>query len=109
MRKIPLEVKSDEAPELGADVDEADPVVEECLQDALGPYLGLLSAAEVTEHRRFLAAFVTTHPAARPLYERVLEGRRRRPANATSGPTVKDGAPVESEGNVAGNGTEGRR
>jgi hypothetical protein len=114
MQRIPLEMKpegtNDGDP--GAELDLEDPIVKECIRDAkdaLGPLLALLPPEAVLEHERFLALFITTHPAARPIYERVLEGRRKRPTNAMSGPTAKEGVLVEGEGEAVGNGTEGRR
>jgi hypothetical protein len=85
--------------------EEEDPIVEECIKDALGPYLGLLSPEEIADHRSFLVAFITTHPAAVPLYDRL----RKRPTNIKSGETVRDGAPVEAEAEDVGNGTVGGR
>jgi hypothetical protein len=81
-----------------------DPVVEECLRDALGPYLDLLSPSELAEHRRLLTAFIKTHPAAMPLYERL----RRRPAgNIRSGEVAREGT-LAGEGFAdAGTGTSG--
>jgi hypothetical protein len=114
MQRIPLDVKSERGTpgDPGAELDLEDPIVKECIRDAkdaLGPLLDLLSPEAVLEHERFLALFITTHPAARPIYERLLEGRRKRPTNATSGPTVKEGGLPEGEAEAVGNGTEGRR
>jgi hypothetical protein len=108
MTKNPLDL-DEEGADLGAAIDENDPVVEECLQDALALFPGLMSPEEVLEHRRLLTVFITTHPAARPLYERVLEGRRRRLATAASGTVAKDGVVVEGPAEILGDGTVGRR
>ncbi len=83
--------------------------MEECLRDAFGPFLPLMSPDEILEHRRFLTVFITTHPSARPLYERALEARRQRPPTATSGPVAKDGVVVEGTAEILGDGTLGRR
>lgn len=85
-----------------------DPIVEECLQDALGPYLGLLSPEEVLEHRQFLTMFLTTHPQARLTYERLAAGRRKRAPVARSGDVAKDGvllADDELDGTSGGRGS----
>lgn len=66
-----------------------DPVVEACLADALGPYLGALSPEEVDEYRRLLTVFITTHPAATPLYERL---RARPHVVSESGEVARAGA-----------------
>jgi hypothetical protein len=87
--------------ETGAPVDEEDPVVEECIRDALSPYVGVLSPEEMADHRRLLVAFITTHPVVVPLYERL----RKRPANEKSGEMARDGATAED----VGNGTVGGR
>ena len=102
MTGIPLMLDEAEAP-----VEEEDPVVEECIKDALGPYLGLLSPEEIADHRRFLVAFITTHPAAYPLYERL----RKRPVNIKSAEALRDGARATDGGEAedAANGTMGGR
>jgi hypothetical protein len=108
MTKNPLELQEGSA-DPGAEIDENDPVVEECLRDALGPFLPLMSPEDVLEHRRFLTVFITTHPTARPLYERALEARRQRLPTATSGEVAKDGVVVEGAAEILGDGTLGRR
>ena len=108
MTKDPLELHGGGA-DPSAEIDENDPVVEECLQDALALFPGVMSPEEVLEHRRLLTVFITTHPAARPLYERALEGRRQRLPTATSGPVAKDGVVGEGTADILGDGTLGRR
>lgn len=96
-----------------AEADEDDPIVEECIRDALAPYLRVFSPEELADHRAFLTVFIKTHPAAAPLYERL---RKRRVASA-SGDVPRErplAAPARDEGSteVAGrlNGTSnGRR
>lgn len=68
---------NEETPPADAD----DPFIEECLQDALGPYMGVLSPEQVADYRSFLTIFLTTHPAAGPIYQRL---RARRVANTAS-------------------------
>lgn len=80
--------------------------MEECIRDALGPFLGLLSPEEIADHRRFLTAFITTHPAAVPLYERL---RKRPNTNTRSGDMAREGAPDEDENEVRSDGTSGER
>jgi hypothetical protein len=109
MGKIPLELDKGDAEGAAEELDWDDPIVAECLKDALGPYVGLLTPEEVIEHKRFLTIFITTHPEARPIYERLREGRRQRPATAMSGDVAKDGAPVEGTDAILGSGTEGGR
>src|SRR4051812_25805784 len=91
--------------ETGAPVEEEDPVVEECIRDALGPFVGVLSPEALADHRRFLVAFITTHPVAAPLYERL----RKRPTNEVSGEVRRDGTMVEGKVEDVGNGTVGGR
>ena len=55
----------DEAIEPGGE--EEDPIVQECIEDALGLFPGLLTPEQEASHRMFLAAFIKTHPAAAPL------------------------------------------
>jgi hypothetical protein len=108
MTKDPLELHEGDA-DLGAEIDENDPVVEECLQDALAQFPGVMSPEQIVEHRRLLTVFITTHPSARPLYERVLEGRRQRSLTAASGTVAKDGVVVGGTAEILGDGTVGRR
>ena len=106
--KIPLPLEGRGAP--APDVDEEDPIVDECLQDALGLFPGLLSAEDEAEHRRFLRAFILTHPAARALYNQIRYDRlRKQPATTSSGPVAKDGALIESDAEALGDGTRGVR
>jgi len=86
--------------------DEEDPIVEECIRDALGPYLDILSPEEVADHRRFLVAFITTHPAAVPLYDRL---RKRSTARVRSGSAPLDGSAAEEEPEAEDDGTFGRQ
>ncbi|MGK3989977.1 hypothetical protein WME99_43445 [Sorangium sp. So ce136] len=72
--------------------DGEDPLLASCLDDALGPYLGALSPEELEDHRRFLAVFITTHPAAAPLYDRL---RARPPVLSESGEVAREGAGAE--------------
>jgi hypothetical protein len=73
--------------------DEEDPLVEECVSDALAPYVGVLSPEELTDHRRFLILFITTHPAAAPLYRRL----RQRPPLSESGEISRDTAASDQD------------
>jgi len=82
-----------------------DPLVEECLRDAMCPYLGVLSPEEASDYREFLIVFMKTHPAAAPLYRRL---RKRPVATQGSGDVPREGADdnIAPEPGVAG-GTEG--
>lgn len=109
MRKIPLELDREGVPpEVSAPMAE-DPIVEECLRDAITPFEGMLSPEEVEEHRRFLTLFILTHPAASRLHQRLVSGQR--PTVAGSGPVAKDGALVNDspEEEVADGTVGGRR
>jgi len=89
MRKVPPELDREGVPpDVTAPVAE-DPIVEECLRDALAPFEGLLSPEEVEDERRFLEVVIRTHPEASRLYERVASGQR--PTLAGSGDVAKDG------------------
>ncbi|MEP7123531.1 MAG: hypothetical protein ABJE95_21565 [Byssovorax sp.] len=55
--------------------DEPDPILDECLSDALGGLLDVLSPEELADHRRMLTMFIKTHPAASARYERLTAGR----------------------------------
>ncbi|XXX78120.1 hypothetical protein WMF30_05055 [Sorangium sp. So ce134] len=68
---------------------DVDPLVDACVADALSPYLGALSPEEIEEYRRFLEVFITTHPASRPLYDRL---RARPPVLSESGEVAREGA-----------------
>jgi hypothetical protein len=109
MIRIPSQLDEDEgAPAPNADEDDA--ILEECLQDALGLFPGVLSAEAVEEHRRFLRAFILTHPAARALYDQIRYDRlRKQPATASSGPVAKDGALLDGQVEDVGDGTTGAR
>ncbi|WP_437623720.1 hypothetical protein [Sorangium sp. So ce1151] len=72
--------------------DGEDPLLASCLDDALGPYLGALSPEEIEDYRRFLTVFITTHPAAAPLYDRL---RARPPVLSESGEVAREGAGAE--------------
>lgn len=78
-------------PDMTGDADPllSDPLLEACLADALEPYLGALSPEEIEDYRRFLAVFITTHPAAAPLYERL---RSRPLVPSRSGAMAREGA-----------------
>jgi hypothetical protein len=108
MGEIPSQLDDGEgAP--GPDLDEEDPIVKECLQDALGLFPGVLSAEAEAEHRRLLRAFILTHPAARALYDQIRYDRlRKQPGTASSGPVAKDGALIDGEAEAIGDGTTGR-
>lgn len=85
---------------------DGDSVVEECLRDALGPYTAALSAEELADYRTFLTLFITTHPAAAPLYQRL----RKRPVPAKgSGEVAREGAAQEDAGTIPGDRTFGGR
>ncbi|AUX20256.1 hypothetical protein SOCEGT47_007220 [Sorangium cellulosum] len=68
---------------------DADPLLSACLDDALGPYLGALSPDEIDDYRRLLTIFVTTHPAAAPLHDRL---RARPPLLSDSGVVAREGS-----------------
>lgn len=100
MAEDPLETTTPEA------LMDEDPVVEACIRDALSPYEGALSQEELADYRRFLALFITTHPAAAPLYERL----RARPATvAESGVVARPGAAAGDTMAVRGDRTSGGR
>ncbi|AUX39506.1 hypothetical protein SOCE26_008990 [Sorangium cellulosum] len=86
-----------------------DPLLEACLNDALRPYLGALSPEALEDYRRFLTVFITTHPAAAPLYERL----RARPSNLSrSADVAREGAAGAADagaGAAPGDGTFGKR
>ena len=106
-RKNPLELDREGLPpEVTAPVAE-DPVVEECLRDALAQFDGMLSPEEVEEHRRFLEVVIRTHPEASRLYERL----RQRPTFAGSGDVAKDGALIDDgvDANLVDGTVGGRR
>ncbi|WP_437808701.1 hypothetical protein [Sorangium sp. So ce1078] len=86
--------------DLPIDDDGEDPVIEACLRDALAPYMELLSPEEILDYRRYLTVFITTHPAAAPLYERL---RARPQALGESAAVAKEGeeergAPARPDG-----------
>lgn len=54
--------------------DELDPILEECLNDALGPFVDSLSPDELADHRQLLTMFIKTHPAASARYDRLRAG-----------------------------------
>ncbi len=83
--------------------DTQDPVVEECIRDALAPYLEALSPEELTDYRNFLIAFIRTHPVASRLYERL----RERSLTSKSGDLAREDAPAEGEALPRANGTFG--
>ncbi len=68
---------------------DADPLLEVVLADALGPYLRALSPEEIEDYRRFLTVFITTHPAAAALDDRL---RARHPILSESGTVAREGA-----------------
>jgi hypothetical protein len=90
MKTDPPEL-TQESPPNAAD----DPFIEECLQDALGPYMGVLSPEQVADYRDFLTIFLTTHPAAAPIYQSL---RARRVANAASGKVPRGDAADRTPG-----------
>jgi hypothetical protein len=107
MAAIPLELDDGEA---GAGA--ADEIVEECLADALGPWLGVMTPEQVAEQRALLTAFILTHPAARPLYDGVRYARlRAQPGSDQSGDVAKDGVIAGGAGEAErlGDGTTGGR
>jgi hypothetical protein len=109
MGNFPLQLEDGEAPGPEAAAED-DPIVEECLRDALGMFPGMLSAEDEEEHRRFLRAFILTHPAARALYDQIRYDRlRAQPGNASSGPVAKDGALLDGDAEDLGDGTMGAR
>jgi hypothetical protein len=70
-----------------------DPIVRECIEDALALFPGALTAEQEASHRMFLAAFIKTHPAAAPLYDRL----RARPRDLRTVTRPKDDTPVAEE------------
>ncbi|WP_437636413.1 hypothetical protein [Sorangium sp. So ce854] len=68
---------------------DVDPLIDACVADALSPYLGALSPEEIEDYRRLLAVFITTHPAAAPLHDRL---RARPPVLSESGEVSREGA-----------------
>jgi hypothetical protein len=109
MSKIPLKLEDGE-PAPGPEADPEDAIVEECLRDALGMFPGMLSAEDEAEHRRFLRAFILTHPAARALYDQIRYDRlRAQPGQGSSGPVAKDGALLDGESDARSDGTGGAR
>jgi hypothetical protein len=85
--------------------EEEDPIVAECLRDALGPYEGALSPEELADYRAFLTLFITTHLAAAPLYERL---RKKPLVVSESGVMPRERAAAHVETPVLGTGTSGR-
>ncbi|WP_437897783.1 hypothetical protein [Sorangium sp. So ce124] len=77
----------------------ADPLLEACLADALGPYLGALSPEEIEDYRRLLTIFIKTHPVAAPLYDRL---RARPPVPSESGEVARDASSQRAGGPAAG-------
>jgi hypothetical protein len=59
---------------------EGDRLVDELVDGALAPYMAALSPEQIAERRAFIGAFITTHPTAGPLFERL----RKRRVTATS-------------------------
>src|SRR5689334_22939679 len=87
-----------------ADDEEEDPIVEECVRDALTPYVRILSPEGLAEHRSFLIVFIMTHPATAPLHERL----RKRPAVlAESGEVAREGTIAADPEQARGDGTVG--
>ncbi|WP_437958865.1 hypothetical protein WME76_03845 [Sorangium sp. So ce119] len=96
-----------EAPEHDLDrTGDVDPLVDACVADALSPYLGALSPEEIEDYRRLLAVFITTHPAAAPLHDRL---RARPPVLSESGTVARDGAGEGQPAAEPGDGTFGGR
>jgi hypothetical protein len=88
--------------------EEEDPVVEECLRDALAPYLDVLPPEEIADHRALLTLFIKTHPAAAPLYERLR--KRRVTASSSDVPRERPNAGAAPTSPARLNGTtNGRR
>lgn len=96
---------SDEPGELEPPGD-ADPILEDCLADALGPYLGALSPEEIEDYRRLLTIFIKTHPVAAPLYDRL---RARPPVPSESGEVAREASSPRADGPVAGETAAARR
>jgi hypothetical protein len=74
-----------------------DPVVEECIADAMAMCEGIMTPEEILEHRRFLTLFITTHPMAAPIYERL----RVRRLGKRSGDVAKDDVVLGAELDLA--------
>jgi hypothetical protein len=60
----------------GGDPYGGDELLRDCVERALAPYVEQLPPDKIAAMRDYLIVFVTTHPAAEPLYSRL----RKRPA-----------------------------
>ena len=83
---------------------DANPVVTECIEDAVAPYRDLLPPEMLEGFAQTLDFFLTTHPVAAPMVARL----RPRPVPNTSGEVDRGGAPAVAEAERP-SGTEGRR
>lgn len=83
-----------------------DPLIEECIRDALEPWMKVLTPEQIAEHRALLKVFITTHPAAKPLYERL---RLRTPSIGGSGVVSREGATASPSVPMPSDGTFGKQ
>ena len=83
---------------------DANPIVTECIEDALAPYQDLLPPEMLEGFAQTLDLFLTTHPVAAPMVARL----RPRPAPDTSGEVDRSDAPTVAKAERP-SGTEGRR
>jgi hypothetical protein len=87
--------------------DDLDPILEECLNDALGPFVDDLSPEELADHRRFLTMFIKTHPAASARYDRLRGGALVVMASGDPADSAEDGIEtprLKADGTVGGRG-----
>jgi hypothetical protein len=71
-----------------------DPLVNECIEDALGPYRSLLPPEILGDFREVLELLLTGHPVLAPM----VDGLRARPVVASSGEVDRSeqGGPLAS-------------
>jgi hypothetical protein len=81
---------------------ESNPIVLECVEDALAPYRDLLPPELLSEFGETLEAVLTSHPLAAPVVERL----RPRAVPSHSGEQQRSGAEPAEDGKASG--TEGR-
>jgi hypothetical protein len=84
---------------------DANPIVTECIEDALAPYRGILSAEILADFALTLELFLTTHPVAAPMVARL----RPRPVPAESVEVDRSGAPAVAEAQKPSGTEAGRR
>lgn len=106
---MPMEDSLLELDEKTAASDAADPLLEELVNDALGPFADALPEEELADQRAFLLLFFTTHPVAAPI---VRSLRAKALAGAKSSVVTNEDASTEPESaapGVAAPGAAGRR